>query len=153
VLFSEGGAFQRGELDRLARAVGPERIVVDLSCRRFRHGWRVAMSRWQKLTEFVVEPGSLDTLIGSCAELLIHAADVEGRAAGMDEDLIRLLGDWARLPVTYAGGARTVDDIERCDTLSHGRVDLTIGSALDIFGGAGIRYVDCVAWNRAVAGG
>jgi phosphoribosylformimino-5-aminoimidazole carboxamide ribotide isomerase len=110
----------------------------------------VAMNRWQTITDFELNPQSLDSLADSCAELLIHAADVEGRAAGMDEDLIAFLGGWAKLPITYAGGARTLDDLRLCDRLSHGSVDLTIGSALDIFGGTGIRYADCVAWNQAI---
>jgi phosphoribosylformimino-5-aminoimidazole carboxamide ribotide isomerase len=148
-LFSSDGKFQHEELDRVRRAVGRERLVIDLSCRREGSGWRVAMNRWQRLTDFELNPPSLDSLVDSCAELLIHAADVEGRAAGMDEALIEFLGGWAKLPITYAGGARTMDDLRLCDRLSHGRVDLTIGSALDIFGGTGVRYADCVEWNRA----
>ena len=69
----------------------------------------------------------------------------------MDEALIRQLGDWGQIPITYAGGAHHVDDLARCHDLSKGRVDLTIGSALDLFGGSGVRYADCVAWNRAAA--
>ena len=79
---------------------------------------------------------------------LVHAADVEGRCEGIDEKLVELLGCWGKRPVTYAGGARSLEDLARIETLSNGNVDLTIGSALDIFGGTLIRYGDCVAFNR-----
>jgi phosphoribosylformimino-5-aminoimidazole carboxamide ribotide isomerase len=147
-IFSPEGRFLPDRLDALVAAVGRDRIVLDLSCRRTADGWTVAMNRWQTLTDLPVTAPVLDRLAGSCAEFLIHAADVEGRMAGMDEDLIRRLGEWGRLPVTYAGGAAALDDLRRCHDLGHGRVDLTIGSALDLFGGSGIRYADCVAWNR-----
>jgi phosphoribosylformimino-5-aminoimidazole carboxamide ribotide isomerase len=147
-IFSPTGAFLPDRLAALVAAVGRDRLVLDLSCRRTSDGWTVAMNRWQTLTDLPVTPTVLDQLSGSCAEFLIHAADVEGRMAGMDEDLIQLLGNWARLPVTYAGGAATLDDLRRCHALGSGHVDLTIGSALDLFGGTGIRYADCVAWNR-----
>jgi phosphoribosylformimino-5-aminoimidazole carboxamide ribotide isomerase len=106
------------------------------------------MNRWQTLTDLPVTTAVLDQLADSCAEFLIHAADVEGKMAGMDEDLIQRLGAWGRRPVTYAGGAARLSDLQRCDDLSGGRVDLTIGSALDIFGGSGLRYDDCVGWNH-----
>ncbi len=147
-IFSADGRFLPERLEALVAAVGRERLVLDLSCRRGADGWTVAMNRWQTLTDLPVTTDVLDDLASSCAEFLIHAADVEGRMAGMDEALIRLLGAWGRRPVTYAGGASTRDDLPRCHRLGAGRVDLTIGSALDLFGGAGIRYADCVAWNR-----
>jgi len=147
-IFSPEGTFLPGRLASLVAAAGRERLVLDLSCRRTPGGWTVAMNRWQTLTNLPVTAAVLDDLADSCAEFLIHAADVEGRMAGMDEDLIRLLGQWGRRPVTYAGGAATLDDLRRCDELGGGRVDLTIGSALDLFGGSGIRYADCVAWNH-----
>lgn len=150
-IFSPDGRFLPGRLAQLVAAVGRDRLVLDLSCRRTPDGWTVAMNRWQTLTDLAVTPAVLDELAGSCAEFLIHAADVEGRMAGMDEDLIRLLGTWGRLPVTYAGGAATLEDLRRCNDLGGGRVDLTIGSALDLFGGRGIRYTDCVAWNEGRA--
>lgn len=78
---------------------------------------------------------------------MIHAADVEGKRAGMDDELIEALADWSPIPVTYAGGAASLADLELADTLSYGRVDLTIGSALDIFGG-NLPYAECVGWNR-----
>lgn len=147
-LFSGEGRFLWERLEELERRVGAEHVVIDLSCRRCGEGWRVAMNRWQALTELEVNAGTLAALEGRCAEFLIHAADVEGRMAGMDEELIRGLGSWCRVPVTYAGGAAALEDLERCQSLSGGRVDLTIGSALDIFGGP-LSYRACVEWNRA----
>ncbi len=148
-LFDAAGGFQPERLDALAKFAGRERLVIDLSCRRDADGgWTVCMNRWQTRTSLRVTPPVLDELAGSCAEFLIHAADVEGQCRGMDEDLLRLLGAWGRIPVTYAGGARSLEDLQRAEEISQGRVDVTIGSALDIFGGAGVRYADCVAWNR-----
>jgi phosphoribosylformimino-5-aminoimidazole carboxamide ribotide isomerase len=84
----------------------------------------------------------------SCAEFLIHAVDVEGLCRGIDRELVQKLGEWALVPITYAGGAKSLTDLEEVTQLSHGRVDLTIGSALDIFGGSGVRYADAVAFNQ-----
>ena len=146
-LFDEKGIFQLNRLEELSSLVGPERLVVDLSCRGNSGDWRVAINRWQTVTDLALTRATLDLLKPYCSELLIHAADVEGLRAGMDEDLIRFLGDTSPLPVTYAGGARSFDDLQRTQDLSQGRVDLTIGSALDLFGGD-VSYTDCVAWNQ-----
>jgi phosphoribosylformimino-5-aminoimidazole carboxamide ribotide isomerase len=82
-----------------------------------------------------------------CSEFLIHAADIEGLQRGIDEDLIRALSKWCSIPVTYAGGGRSIEDLELAKKLSGGKVDLTVGSALDIFGGSGVKFEDCVRWN------
>ncbi len=84
-----------------------------------------------------------------CSEFLVHAADNEGLQKGIDEDLVRNLASWCRIPVTYAGGCRSVDDLPRVEELSNGKVDLTIGSALDIFGGSGVKLDDCIRWNKS----
>ncbi len=148
-LFSPEGRFLPERLDELAATVAKDRLVIDLSCRRTQAaGWTVCMNRWQTFTDLALTPETLTSLAGSCAEFLIHAADVEGKCRGMDEDLLRFLGNHSPLPVTYAGGARSLGDLSLAQELSAGRVDLTIGSALDIFGGTGVRYDDCVAWNR-----
>lgn len=84
-----------------------------------------------------------------CSEFLVHAADNEGLQQGIDEDLVRNLSRWCSIPVTYAGGSRNLDDLARVEELSDGKVDLTIGSALDIFGGSGVKFDDCVEWNRS----
>ncbi len=148
-LFSPEGRFLPERLARLVSLIGAERLVIDLSCRRTATGWTVAMNRWQTLTDLEVTPATLDRLADSCAEFLIHAADVEGLCGGIDADLVRLLGRWAGRPLTYAGGIATPADIALLEELGSGRVDYTVGSALDIFGGRGLRYADLVARHRA----
>jgi len=148
IMFDQDGRFQRNQLETLVQTIGKARIVIDLSCRRVEGGWRVAMNRWQTLTDLEVNAEVLDDLANYAAEYLIHAADVEGKCEGIDEELVQKLGQWTRLPCTYAGGARNLSDLQRVDQLSGGQVDLTIGSALDIFGGSGVTYRECLAWNR-----
>ncbi len=147
-LFDPQGHFCTERLAALVAEVGRERLVIDLSCRAKPGGWVVAMNRWQLETNLWVEADTLRQLADACAEFLIHAADVEGKCEGIDADLVAFLGEHSPIPTTYAGGARCLADLEQVDALSRGRVDLTIGSALDIFGGAGVAYRDCVAWNR-----
>jgi phosphoribosylformimino-5-aminoimidazole carboxamide ribotide isomerase len=147
-LFDEAACFSMDKLNALLRVVGRECLVIDLSCRRDSKGWTVAMNRWQTLTDLAINRETLLRMSDYCAELLIHAADVEGKCGGIDTDLVALLGQSAALPITYAGGASELEDLARVESLSGGRVDLAIGSALDLFGGKGIRYDDCVAWNK-----
>ncbi len=104
--------------------------------------------RLQKFTELEISPEVLEKLAASCAEFLVHAVDMEGLCTGIDLGLVEKLGRWSPLPVTYAGGANSLRDLEETGRLGGGRVDLTIGSALDIFGGTGVRYADAVAFNR-----
>ena len=144
----DGPRFCLDRLEALAAQIGRDRLVVDLSCRQQGDRWVVATNRWQTLTEYPIEPATLDDVAKHCAELLVHAADVEGKCEGIDRELVRALGDWAGLPITYAGGAQSLNDLKLVDELSGGAVDLTIGSALDIFGGELVNYEDCVGWNR-----
>ncbi|MDF1659004.1 MAG: phosphoribosylformimino-5-aminoimidazole carboxamide ribotide isomerase [Verrucomicrobiales bacterium] len=146
-LFDSRARFQPDQLDRLVAEVGKSRLVVDLSCRRKDNHWIVAMNRWQTPTDLKIENSVLDELSDSCSEFLIHAADVEGLCSGIDESLVSFLGEWGGIPITYAGGARSLEDLHLVNSLSAGKVDLTIGSALDIFGGGGVSYDDCVAYN------
>jgi phosphoribosylformimino-5-aminoimidazole carboxamide ribotide isomerase len=148
-LFDAEGQFQPQRLDALVEEVGKARLVLDLSCRRKGAGWIVAMNRWQTPTDLRVDAQTLHQLAQSCDEFLIHAADVEGKCEGIDTQLVRFLGEHATLPVTYAGGVHSLEDLQKVQDLSAGKVDLTIGSALDLFGGQQVRYQDCVAWNRA----
>jgi phosphoribosylformimino-5-aminoimidazole carboxamide ribotide isomerase len=148
-LFSPEGRFLPERLETLKAAAGKDRLVIDLSCRRTPDGgWTVCMNRWQTFTDLTLTPQHLQQLAGSCAEFLVHAADVEGKCGGMDEALLPFLAEHSPIPVTYAGGANALSDLEEVARLGQGRVDLTIGSALDIFGGRGVRYADCVAFNR-----
>jgi phosphoribosylformimino-5-aminoimidazole carboxamide ribotide isomerase len=151
-LFEGGTRFSETRLDELVGRIGRDRLVIDLSCRRTAEGWSVATNRWQTLTDLALTPATLDRLAASCDEFLIHAADVEGLCGGIDEDLVRMLGDWRGGVVTYAGGASSMADVERVDELSGGKVDLTVGSALDIFGGTGVTYQSLVDWNRRGGG-
>ena len=150
-LFDPAGRYLPSVAEALAAEVGPDRLVIDLSCRRDHSGWVVATDKWRKRTELRISPATLDHLRVWCAEFLVHAADVEGLCAGIDEDLVRLLGSWGGAPVTYAGGARSLADLWRVQELSDGRLDVTVGSALDLFGGTGVRYAECVAFNRRAA--
>jgi phosphoribosylformimino-5-aminoimidazole carboxamide ribotide isomerase len=145
--------FREGRLDRerlgqLAAAIGKNRLVLDLSCRRRDDKYFVVTNRWQKFTELEIGPDILAELAQSCAEFLVHAADAEGLRLGMDMELIDKLGQWSPLPTTYAGGANSLRDLEEVTRLGRGKIDLTIGSALDIFGGNGVRYADAVEFNR-----
>ena len=143
------GEVSRDRVKALSQAIGHERLVLDLSCRRRGDGWHVATDRWQTVTATKVDSELLQELSAYCAEYLVHAADVEGLCQGIDQELVALLGKSSPIPVTYAGGARSLDDLALVKELSHGKVDLTIGSALDLFGGNGARYSDCLAWNKA----
>jgi phosphoribosylformimino-5-aminoimidazole carboxamide ribotide isomerase len=142
------GQVDLNRLQEMVSAVGAQHLVLDLSCRRRGGCYYVVTDRWQVFTEFEVNITNLILLAEYCAEFLIHAVDVEGKRQGMDEELIIQLAKIAPCPVTYAGGASELADLERVNQLGHGRVDLTIGSALDIFGG-NIPYREVVAWQRA----
>ncbi len=145
----ENGQFSWRRLQQIKAETGPERLVLDLSCRRTDSGWHIATDRWQTVTETAITADTLSALEQHCAEFLVHAADVEGLQAGIDTELVEFLGQHCSIPVTYAGGARSLDDLTLVQQLSGGKVDLTIGSALDIFGGSGVTLEACIAWNRA----
>jgi phosphoribosylformimino-5-aminoimidazole carboxamide ribotide isomerase len=140
-------ALDLDKVKAMSDAVGKERLVIDLSCRRTSQGIFVATDRWQTITQTPVDADTLGMLAAYCAEYLVHAADVEGKCRGIDTELVRILGDHSPIACTYAGGAKSVEDLDLVATLSQGRVDLTFGSALDIFGGKLVRYEDCVRWN------
>jgi phosphoribosylformimino-5-aminoimidazole carboxamide ribotide isomerase len=135
-------------LDELVKAVGKNRLVLDLSCRKRGENYFVVTDRWQKFTKLAITQKNLQKLAGSCAEFLVHAVDVEGLCRGIDRKLVEMLGRWTPIPATYAGGANSISDLAEVTRLGDGKVDLTIGSALDIFGGAGVKYEDCVKFNR-----
>ena len=143
------GVFAPERLQALSRRVGREQLVVDLSCRRVGDDWRVAINRWQTITALPIAEPVLTDLAQHCSEFLVHAADVEGLCRGIDEDLVAALGRWSPIPCTYAGGANDLADLARVERLSDGRIDLTYGSALDIFGGNLVKYEDCVGWNES----
>ncbi|MFN7138606.1 MAG: phosphoribosylformimino-5-aminoimidazole carboxamide ribotide isomerase [Limisphaerales bacterium] len=145
--------FREGRLDwdrltQLVEKIGKQRLVLDLSCRKRGAEYFVVTDRWQKFTELKISKETLDKLAGWCDEFLIHAADVEGLCGGIDLELVSKLGDWTPIPTTYAGGAKSLEDLQTVTELGNGRVDLTIGSALDIFGGKGVSYAEAVEFNR-----
>ena len=142
------GRVDWGRLAELVDVVGKARLVLDLSCRRRTEQYFVVTDRWQKFTEFALSAANLQMLARSCAEFLIHAVDVEGLCRGIDVELVTKLAEWSPIPTTYAGGASSLNDLELVTELGRGRIDLTIGSALDIFGGGGVRYADAVDFNR-----
>ena len=129
------GCLNYTNLDKIRSAVGKERLVLDLSCRKRGEEYFIVTDRWQKFTETVLNEWTLETLACYCDEFLVHAVDVEGKANGIEEELVRMLGNWQGIPVTYAGGVGSFEDLEKLKTLGKDAVDVTVGSALDIFGG------------------
>jgi len=133
-VFQEG-VIRYDRLRQMVQAVGKEHLVLDLSCRRTKEGYFVVTDRWQNLTREQVEEALLDRLSEYCDEFMVHAVDVEGRAEGIEEELAALLGRWGKRPVTYAGGVHSYDDLRLLKVLGRNRLHVTIGSALDLFGG------------------
>ena len=122
-------------LDKLIKAVGKEHIVLDLSCRKKGDDYYVVTDRWQKFTDMKLSPVVFDRLSSYCDEFLVHAVDVEGKARGVEEKLAEMLGEWGKITLTYAGGIGSFDDLDTLKRLGKGKLNFTVGSALDIFGG------------------
>ena len=129
------GKISYENLEKLVKTVGKERLVLDLSCRKKDGVYYIVTDRWQKFTDVKLTGEVLKELSGSCDEFLIHAADVEGKSQGIEQEVVRLLGDFTDCPVTYAGGVGSYEDVKQLRTLGRGHVDVTVGSALDLFGG------------------
>lgn len=143
------GRLCRDRLEKLRAAVGRDKLVLDMSCRKRGGVYYVATERWQTFTDVELSAEALQTLAEFCSEYLVHAVDIEGRQQGIDRDLIRILAEVTPLPTTYAGGVRNVQDLEAIEELGNGCIDATAGSSLDIFGGSGLKYADAVAFDRA----
>jgi len=154
------GKINYENLERLVQAVGKEHVVLDVSCRFLdgetivegescprEKGYYVVTNRWQKFTSEKVTEELLDKLSGYCDEFLVHAVDVEGKQNGIEESLAELLGTWGKMPITYAGGVRSFEDLKRLDTLGNHNLNVTIGSALDLFGGS-LKYKDVLDYIR-----
>ncbi|WP_026506833.1 phosphoribosylformimino-5-aminoimidazole carboxamide ribotide isomerase [Butyrivibrio sp. MC2013] len=129
------GHIDMARLDRMLSAVGREHLVLDLSCKEKDGEYYIVTDRWQKMTDTVMNTATLDELSSYCDEFLVHAADVEGMQKGISESVAAILGAWARKPITYAGGVHSIEDIHKLGDIGQGRIDVTVGSALDIFGG------------------
>lgn len=122
-------------MEKLKHAVGKENVVIDLSCRKKEDGYYIVTDRWQKFTDVKLTEDVLSELADYCDEFLVHAVDVEGKAGGIEEDIAALLGNWDGISVTYAGGVSSFEDLRKLKELGRNKVDVTIGSALDLFGG------------------
>ena len=137
-IFDEG-KFIESNLEKLANTVGKDKVVIDLSCRRRENKYLVVTHRWQRFTTMELTCDNMDRLANYCDEFLIHGVDVEGLSMGIEEPLVEFLGQVRsarNIPITYAGGIGSLGDLERFKQISGGNLDMTIGSALDIFGGA-----------------
>lgn len=145
------------KLKLISGLVGKQRLIVDLSCREVKQedgqtSWVVAMNKWQTLTNNQLSEEFLGKVAQYCDEFLIHAADVEGLCNGIDDELVKKLGEWCPAgfegKLVYAGGAKSVNDLDTVNKLSDGKVDLTYGSALDIFGGKLVKFDQVIKWNQ-----
>ena len=132
----KNGVFYRENLEKLLRTVGKEHLVLDLSCRRKEDGYSIVTDRWQKFTDVKLSEKVLDELSGCCDEFLVHAVDAEGKEQGIERELADMLGRWQGIPVTYAGGVGSFADLQELKKLGRDHIDVTIGSALDLFGGS-----------------
>ncbi|MBQ9610319.1 MAG: phosphoribosylformimino-5-aminoimidazole carboxamide ribotide isomerase [Lachnospiraceae bacterium] len=130
------GRIDYDNLNKLVSSTGKDKLVLDLSCRKKNNEYFIVTDRWQKFTDVKMNAATLEMLSGYCSEYLIHAVDVEGKASGIEEELAKVLGDWAKIPITYAGGVSNFKDLDKLKNLGHNKIDVTIGSALDIFGGS-----------------
>lgn len=131
----QGGRIVIENLKKLVRAVGREHLVLDVSCKKRTGSYYIVTDRWQRETDIKIAPALFEELSVYCDEFLIHAVDVEGKREGMEEELLRELAKWQGIPITYAGGVCDMEDIRRLREIGGGRIDVTIGSALSLFGG------------------
>lgn len=131
----KNGIINYENLEKLVKITGKEHLVLDLSCRKREDGYYIVTDRWQKFTEEKVTEELLERLSVYADEFLVHAVDVEGKAAGIEKELAELLGNWQKLPITYAGGVGSMEDLRQLQELGKNRLNVTVGSALDLFGG------------------
>lgn len=139
------GEINFDNLKKMRDAVGKDKLVLDLSCRKKGDTYYIVTDRWQKFTNVPVSEEILDLLMEYCDEYLIHAVDVEGKASGIEEELATMLGAWGKIPMTYAGGVGSFSDLSKLKELGKDKLDVTVGSALDIFGGDMI-YQDVISF-------
>lgn len=141
------GVIHMDRLKKLCDTVGPSRVVLDLSCKKYDEGYVVMTDRWQNKTDTILDLKLLEELSAYCGEFLVHAVDVEGKANGIETALCEMLGQFTMRPVTYAGGVHSFEDLRLLKELGNGHVNVTIGSALDLFGGT-MKFEDVIAFCR-----
>ena len=129
------GKIHYDNLKKIYEITGKEHLVLDLSCRKKDGEYYIVTDRWQKFTDVKLTQSVLDELSAFCDEFLIHAVDVEGKSSGIEQDLVKMLGRWEGIPITYAGGVSSFEDLNLLKKLGQNKIDVTIGSALDLFGG------------------
>lgn len=142
------GKINYDNLNKLVQAVGKEHLVLDLSCRQREGSYFIVTDRWQKYTDETITTEILDELSEYCDEFLVHAVDVEGKASGIETELVSLLGEWGKIPVTYAGGVHSFDDLRLVKELGRDKINVTIGSALDLFGG-NMKFEEVLSYCRS----
>ena len=143
----QGGQILEENLKKLVKAVGKKHLVLDVSCKRRTDGYYIVTDRWQKETDIKITPFLFEKLSAFCDEFLVHAVDVEGKKSGMEEELLRELAGWQKTPITYAGGVQSLEDLKKLEEMGAGRIDVTIGSALSLFGGA-LEFEEVVRYCR-----
>lgn len=142
------GEILRDRIKKLVDIIGKHRLVLDLSCRKKGNTFYIVTDRWQHFTRVPLNQETLEYLSRYCVEFLVHAADVEGKCRGIETELVEILARWSPVPATYAGGAKSMEDLYLVKRLGNNMVDLTIGSALDIFGGTGVTFKEVAEFNR-----
>ena len=146
-IFNDGQVHEE-KLKKISTLIGKKNLVLDLSCRKKEGDYWIVTNRWQQFTNVKITTENLDYFSQFCCEFLVHAVDVEGKSGGIEEDLLNLLGNWSKIPITYAGGIHTMKNIESIFKLGKGNIDFTVGSALDIFGGNSLHYQKLVQQMR-----
>ena len=141
------GKISYENLEKMVKAVGKEHLVLDLSCRKKDGDYYVVTDRWQKFTDMKLDLDALRELGSYCDEFLIHAVDVEGKAKGIETELVQLLAEYGEIPMTYAGGVGSFKDLDALRQYGKNYLDVTIGSALDLFGGT-MEYEKVLAYMR-----
>lgn len=141
------GKINFDNLNRLKDVVGKDRLVLDLSCRKKDGQYYIVTDRWQNFTDVKVNSETLDMLAEYCSEYLIHAVDVEGKASGIEIEIASMLGIWGKIPMTYAGGVGSFYDLKQLKQVGNDKLDVTVGSALDIFGGS-MCYDEVIAFCK-----
>lgn len=137
------GIIDLKRLEKLTKLVGKDKLVLDLSCKKIGDDYFVVTNRWQNITDHVLDLNLLEEMEKYCCEFLIHAVDVEGKSNGIEEELIKRIASWEKTPITYAGGVHNYQDLELLKKLGENRMNVTIGSALDLFGGT-------MKWERVL---